>query len=108
MLWRFFKFLLMDDDLTMNIVEIYCNQVERMPENRLINNRVNDWRRRGNALRRRREALGLSRAYIARETKANASRLRRLELGEPVRDAKIIYRVNELILEKYENIIHTN
>lgn len=90
----------------MNLVVLYCNQAEEKPEERcarINNNRINDWKRRGDHLRIRRESLGLSRAFISWETSVNVSRLRRLELGQPIKDENIIYRIYELVLEKYTN-----
>lgn len=64
-----------------------------------------NWITEGNRLVEWRNRLGLTRAYIARETGVNYSRLRRLEIGLPVKEGKIIYRIYEMTLESFETRI---
>lgn len=60
------------------------------------------WIEEGEHLLKWREKLGLSRAFIARETGVNLGRLTRLEHGEPVKEAKLISQVYKLTLERVE------
>lgn len=60
------------------------------------------WKTEGEEMVRWRENIGLSRAFVARELKVGQSRLKRLEEGEPVRDAQVIMQAYKLMLEKVE------
>ena len=62
------------------------------------------WMTEGEELVRWRESLGLSRAFIARKTGVDQGRIKRLEEGEPVRDARLLMQVYKLLLEKVEMI----
>lgn len=89
----------------MNLVDLLIarqneTQIERLERYR--QKQKLRWRDEGNLLYEWRCRLGLTRAFIARETRVNAARLRRLEQGLPVKEAKIIYRSYEMVLEKIE------
>lgn len=60
------------------------------------------WIEEGEHLLEWREKLGLTKAFIARETGVDYGRITRLEHGEPVKEAKLIIQVYELTLEKVE------
>lgn len=63
---------------------------------------IQKWFKEGEQLLKWREKLGLSRAFVARETGVDYGRLTRLEHGEPVKEAKLISQVYKLTLEKIE------
>lgn len=67
-----------------------------------VKRRTQRWIEEGNSILEYREKLGLSRAFIARETGVSYGRLTRLEKGEKVREAKLIMLVYKLTLEKVE------
>lgn len=60
------------------------------------------WIEEGNQLLKWRESLGVSRAFIAREAAVDCGRIKRLEQGEPIKEARLIVQVYKLILEKVE------
>lgn len=60
------------------------------------------WFEEGDQLLKWRVKLGLSRAFVARETGVDYGRLTRLEHGDPVKEAKLISQVYKLTLEKIE------
>ncbi|WP_062052459.1 helix-turn-helix transcriptional regulator [Bacillus sp. JCM 19034] len=60
------------------------------------------WIEEGRQIIKWREELGLTRAFVARETGIHYSRLARLEKGEPVKDARILAKLYKLTLEKIE------
>lgn len=60
------------------------------------------WIEEGNQLLKWREKLGLTRAFITRETGVDYGRLTRLEQGAPVKEAKLVSQVYKLTLEKVE------
>lgn len=89
----------------MNLVDLLIARENETPEERSERKKQvqrSKWRKEGALLLDRRLQLNLPRAFIARETRINPNRLRRLEQGFPVRDAKILYRSYELVLEKVE------
>ncbi|WGD69416.1 helix-turn-helix transcriptional regulator [Bacillus subtilis] len=94
----------------MNLVDlIIARKTETLEERTEGINRARKrkWTDEGIRLLAWRERLGLTRTFVSKETGVNYSRLRRLELGCPVKDAKIIYRIYEMTLEKFEtNIEH--
>lgn len=89
----------------MNLVDLLIARENKKPEERSERKKQmqrSKWRKEGAFLLERRLQLNLPRAFIARETRINPNRLRRLEQGLPVKDAKIIYRSYELVLENVE------
>jgi len=86
----------------MNLVELLVARQNETPEQRterIKQMQRSKWRKDGALLLEKRLQLNLPRAFIARETRINPNRLKRLEQGFPVRDAKILYRSYELVLE---------
>lgn len=86
----------------MNLVELLIARQNETPEQRterIKQMQRSKWRKDGALLLEKRLQLNLPRAFIARETRINPNRLKRLEQGFPVRDAKILYRSYELVLE---------
>ncbi|WHX24925.1 hypothetical protein QNH47_12095 [Virgibacillus halodenitrificans] len=91
----------------MNLVDLMNeSQEERMQ--RFNRERMMKWRKEGEQLLERRKKLKLTRAYISRQTSIGYTRLTRLEEGLPIRDAKIIIKAYEMVLEIEEmNIENT-
>lgn len=89
----------------MNLVDLLLARQSESSEDRLERFKQaqkRKWWEDGLRLYQTRKRLGLTRAFVSRETRVNTNRLRRLEQGLPVRDAKIIYRSYEMVLEKTE------
>lgn len=89
----------------MNLVDKLLERVIETREERVARfKRENGqkWIEQGSMLLERRKALGITRAEISRETRIGYSRLTRLEQGEAVIDAEIIYRSYEMALDRIE------
>lgn len=89
----------------MNLVELLIARQNETPEERLERYKQEQrlkWKEEGDRLYEWRRRLGLTRTFIANETRVKPSRLRNFEKGLPVRDAKIIGRSYEMVLEKVE------
>lgn len=72
-----------------------------------MKNKINEsmrqkWIEEGGRLLAWWEELGLSRAFIARETGVDYGRLRRLEKGDSVKEARLVSQVYRITLEKVE------
>ncbi len=94
----------------MNLVDLIVARQNETPEEKAKRYKQEQklrWKEEGNHLYEWRRRLGLTRTFIANETRVNPSRLRRLEQGLPVRDAKIICRSYEMVLEKIEKDMET-
>jgi len=96
----------------MNLVSLLNERQSESLEERIERfsiKRMMKWRIEGEQLLERRKKLKLTRAYISRETSIGYTRLTRLEEGLPIRDAKIIIRAYEMVLEIEEmNIENTS
>ena len=71
-------------------------------ENNFTESMRQKWIEEGEQLLEWREKLGVSRAFITRETGVDYGRLTRLEQGAPVKEAKLVRQVYKLTLEKVE------
>lgn len=71
-------------------------------KNKTKENMRQKWIEEGGRLLAWREELGLSRAFIARETRVDYGRLSRLEKGDPVKEARLVSQVYRMTLEKVE------
>lgn len=63
------------------------------------------WIREGQRLKERRQNVGISRAKMARLMEVSTSRLRRLEIGEGIRDARVIRKFYEVTVDNIEREI---
>lgn len=83
-------------------IEQYLEEYYVTREGMIDESKRRKWTEEGGQLLKWREKLGLTRAFIARETGVDYGRLSRLEQGKPVREAKLIAQLYKLTLEKVE------
>lgn len=84
----------------MDLVEMAIMQAERRKaQQRLIESRRSQWYEEGAVLKERRLNLGLTATYVARRLGIDVKRLRRLEQGEPVKQAFLLRKSYENVLD---------
>jgi hypothetical protein len=89
----------------MNLVNLVITRQKETPVERVERfkrERRHIWKEEGCRLLEWRGRLGLPRTFVALETGVGYARLCRLEQGLPVREAKLICRIYEMVLEKAE------
>ncbi|MDQ0257086.1 wyosine [tRNA(Phe)-imidazoG37] synthetase (radical SAM superfamily) [Evansella vedderi] len=89
----------------MNLVDLLNERLNESPEEKMVRTKIvreMNWKKEGEKFLERRNRLNLFRADISRAINVSSSRLRRFELGEGVREARLIARAYALAIEKEE------
>ncbi|XEQ94960.1 hypothetical protein SCACP_38590 [Sporomusa carbonis] len=90
----------------MDLVEITITQAERRKaQQQLIERRRAQWCEEGAELMERRLNTGLTATYVARQMEIDVKRLRRLERGEPVKQAYLLRKSYENVLAYQEKVL---
>lgn len=82
--------------ILMNVIRL--NKREKRKEKFIKENYVK-WNDEGNYFREERKKRGLSIKYVAEKLNTSASRIRRLEVGEPVQQAEHLKAVYQMLFD---------